>query len=72
MQKRHSWGLIDSATLGLDDSVLDLVTHADAVATTDFVCLVEKCYSVFEVFAIDCNRATLHELDGYVFAVDAQ
>ena len=72
MQKCHSRSLVDSAALGLDDSVFNLVAHADAVTTTDFVCLVEKRDCVFEVFAIDCNRATLHKLDGDVFAVDAK
>ena len=71
MKNRHARGFIDSATLRFDDSVFDLVAHADAVATTDFVCLVEQVNRTLKVFAVDCNRATLHKLNSDVFAVDA-
>jgi hypothetical protein len=34
-QQRHGRGLVDAAALGLDDAVLDLVAHAEAVAAAD-------------------------------------
>jgi hypothetical protein len=35
VQQRHARRLVDAAALGLDDAVLDLVAHAQAVAAAD-------------------------------------
>ena len=37
MQQRQSRRLVDASALGLDDAVLDLVAHAEAVAAADLV-----------------------------------
>ena len=37
VEERHAWRLVDAAALRLDDAVLDLVAHAEAVAAADRV-----------------------------------
>ena len=62
--------LVDAAGLGLDDPVLDLVGHAEAVAATDHVGLVDQRDRVVVPDAVDRDRAALLEADRDVLGVD--
>ena len=62
-QQRHAGCFIDPAALGLDDPVLDLVGHAEPVAASDDVGLVDQSHRVGELLPVDRHRATLDEGD---------
>ena len=49
--------LVDAAALRLDDAVLDLVAHAEAVAAADRVGLEDERHGVGELHAVDRDRA---------------
>src|SRR5690606_23011781 len=69
-QQRHARGLVDAAALGLDDAVLDLVAHAQTVATADLVGLQDQVDRGVEALAVDGDRAALLEGDGDVLGLD--
>src|ERR1039458_2690723 len=62
--------LVDAAALGLDDSILNLVRHAQAVAAADAVGFAKKFDGVIELLAIEGGRETLFEANGDLFALD--
>jgi len=69
-QQCHPGSLVDPATLGLDDAVLDLVAHAQAVPSADFVGLHDQRHLVVEVLTVDGDRVTLIEGHGDDLGLD--
>jgi hypothetical protein len=61
VQERHSGRLVDPAALGLDDPVLDLVAHADAMAAADRVGFEHERPFVREADAVERDRTSLGE-----------
>src|SRR5690606_1516852 len=61
MQQRHARRLVDATALGLDDAVLDLVAHAQAVAPTDAVGLQHEFDQVVVLDAIEGYGTALVE-----------
>ena len=61
VQQRHARRLVDAAALGLDDAVLDLVAHAEAVASADHVGLGEERQRVGEGAAVERHRLAFLE-----------
>ena len=47
-EQRHAGRLVDAAALGLDDAVLDLIAHAEAVAAADRVGLEHQLHRIVE------------------------
>ena len=70
VQQRHARGLVDAAALGLDDAVLDLVTHAQAVASADAVGFVKQRDRVREGPAVQCHRPAFLEAHGHGLGLD--
>ena len=70
MQQRHARRLVDTAALGLDDAVLDLVAHAESMAATDAVGLHEEREIIREVLAVERNRPALFEAHPHGLARD--
>jgi hypothetical protein len=58
-QQRQAGRLVDAAALGLDDAVLDLVAHAQAVAAADAVGFQDQFDRVVEGLAVQGNGAGL-------------
>src|SRR5581483_9420906 len=52
-QQRHAGRFVDAAALGLDDAVLDLVAHAEAMPAADDVGLKEQRHRVGECPAVE-------------------
>ena len=69
-EQRHARRLVDTARLCLDDAVLDLVSHAQAVAATDGVGLDHQGDGVVEALAVDGDGAALLEGDAHILGVD--
>jgi hypothetical protein len=69
-QQRHAGRLVDAARLRLDDPVLDLVGHAEAVPTADGVRLADQGHRVGELAAADRDRSTGDEADRDVLGLD--
>ena len=74
-QQRHARGFVDAAALGLDDAVLDLVAHAQAVAAADAVGFEHQLDRVRVFDAVQRDRLAFLEahrdflgLDGHVIA----
>ena len=57
VQQRHARRLVDAAALGVDDAVLDLVAHAEAVAAADAVGLEEQLEQRGEALAVERRPA---------------
>ncbi len=70
VQQGHARSLVDAAALGLDDPVLDLVGHAQAVAAADGVRLHHQVDGGGELLAVDRHRAALFEADRHVLGED--
>ena len=47
-EQRHARRLVDAAALGLDDPVLDLIAHAEAVAAADAVGFEHQLHGILE------------------------
>ena len=69
-EQRHPGRLVDAARLGLDDPVLDLVGHAQAVAAADRVGLQHEGDVVGEPLAVDRHRVPGLEGDRDVLGLD--
>jgi hypothetical protein len=63
-QQRQAGGLVDAAALGLDDAVLDLVAHAQAVAPADAVGFQDQLHRVGEGLAVQRDRLAFLEAHG--------
>ena len=63
VEERHARRLVDAAALGLDDPVLDLVRHAQAVAAADDVGLGEQRQRRLERAAVELDRLAVLEAD---------
>ena len=59
MQKCKTRSFIDATTLGFDDAVLDLVTHADSVTTTNCINSMNKIYLSSEALPINTDWVSL-------------
>ena len=57
VEQRHARRLVDAAALGVDDAVLDLVAHAQAVAPADAVRLEEELEQRREPLAVRARPA---------------
>ena len=69
-QQRHAGRLVDAARLRLDDPVLDLVGHAQAVPSADRVGLAHERHRVVVVDAVDRDRTAGDELQRHVLGLD--
>jgi hypothetical protein len=69
-EQPHRRRLVDAAGLGLDDPVLDLVRHAQAVPAPDHVGLVHQRHRVVVPDPVDRDRAAALEPDGDVLGSD--
>ena len=67
MKECHSWSFIDSTTFCLDYSVLNLITHPEAMTSTDSICFYyhfdDACIGFFVYF----YRYSLFEFYSYYF-----
>ena len=70
VQQGHPRGLVDAAGLRLDDAVLDLVTHAEPVTTTDGIGFQDEGDLVVVLLAIDGDGYALFEGDRHFLGVD--
>ena len=61
VQQRHARRFVDAAALGLDDPVLDLVAHAEAMSAADGVGLEEQRDGIGERLAVQRDRLALDE-----------
>ena len=62
-QQREPGPFVNAAALRLDDAVLDLIAHAEAVPAADGVRLEEHVERRRESAAVDCDRMPLVEAD---------
>jgi hypothetical protein len=69
-QQRQAGRLVDAAALGLDDAVLDLVAHAQAVAPADAVGLQDQVDQVAEAHAVERDRLAFLEAYRDLFGLD--
>ena len=67
-EQRHAGRLVDAAALGLDDAVLNLVAHAQAVAAADAVGFEQQLDGVGKLVAVERDRQAFFEADGDLFA----
>src|SRR5260370_41036991 len=61
-------GLVDAAALGLDDSILNLIGHAQAVATADAIGFEKKGKGVVAWAAVECDGKDLFKAYRALFA----
>ena len=70
VQQCQAWSLINTAALCFDNSVFDLVAHAEAVTTTNNVCFVDEfCFGI-EFFAIERNWPAFFKAHNDVFGLN--
>ncbi len=69
-EQSEARSLVDAAALGLDDAVLNLVGHAEAVAAADAVGFEQELDGIVELLAVESDREALFEADGDLFALD--
>ena len=69
-QQRQAGSLVDAAALGLDDAVLDLVAHAQAMAPADAVGLQDQRDEVGVFGAVQGDRTAFLEAHGDGLALD--
>ena len=62
--------LVDAAALRLDDPVLDLIAHAEAVAAADRVGLEHQRHGIGERHAVQRDRLALLEADRHGLRLD--
>ena len=62
--------LVNAAALGLDDPVLNLIGHAQAMAATDAIGFKKKFDGVGELAAVEGDGKALFKADGDLFALD--
>ena len=70
IEQRHAGRLVDAAALGLNDAILDLIRHAETVATTDLVRGHHEGDLVGKFLAIDRDGPTLVEANRDLFGFD--
>ena len=70
VQQRQPGRLVDAAALGLDNPVLDLVAHAQAVASADAVGFEHQLDRVGILRAVQRDREAFFEANGDLFALD--
>src|SRR5690606_30416282 len=70
VQQRHARRLVDAPALRLDDAVLDLVAHPEAVAAADLVRPPDELDTVVDHLAVDRDRPAGLEADGDVLRGD--
>ncbi|MGY2931171.1 hypothetical protein ACVWZ6_000773 [Bradyrhizobium sp. GM6.1] len=70
VQQRHTGRFIDAAALGLDDAVLDLVAHAEAVAAADGVSFEEQRDGIREGLAVQRDRLAFLETHHNLLGLD--
>src|ERR1700690_1321804 len=62
--------LVDAAALGLDDSILNLIGHTQAVAAADAVGFEKQGDGRVELLAVQRDGESLFEANGDFFALD--
>ena len=70
VQQRHAGRFVDAAALGLDDAILDLVAHAEAVPATDGIGLEEQRNGIGEGLAVQRNRLAFLKAHDDLFGLD--
>src|SRR5262249_20565831 len=68
-EQREAGRLVDAAALRLDDAVLDLIAHAQAVAPADAVGLGDELHAVPERDPVQRDRVPFFEAHGDFFAL---
>src|SRR5579862_3541001 len=69
-EQSESGSFVDAAALGLDDAILNLVRHAEAVSSSDAICFQKQLNRVVILAAIECDWKTLFEAHRNLFALD--
>ncbi len=70
VQQRHPRGFIDAAAFRFNDTVFDLVAHAQTVTAADAVRFQHHLNIIAEGFAVQGYRVALLEADGHNFCRD--
>src|SRR6185436_7301584 len=66
----HARRLVDAAALRLDDAVLDLVAHAQAVASADRIGFFHQLESIGEALAVERHRLAPGKFHADLLALD--
>ena len=69
-QQGHGGCLVDTARLGLNNAVLDLIGHTQAMPATDRVGFVHQRHRIIIIFAVDGHRSAGHKTKGHVFGLN--
>ena len=70
VQQGHAGGFVNTAALGFDDAVFDLVAHAQTMASTNAVGLQNQFDAVAKSFAVEGNGLTFFKTHGDLLALD--
>ena len=67
MQQRHPGGFINAAALRFDDTVFDLIAHAESMAAADPISFQHQLNVIAKGLSIQRNRVALFKADGDFF-----
>ncbi|CGX15506.1 Uncharacterised protein [Salmonella enterica subsp. enterica serovar Typhi] len=70
VQQCHSGGFINTAAFRFNDTVFDLVAHAQAVTSADAVRFQHHLNIIAEGFTVQRHWMSLFETDGHLFCRD--
>ena len=70
VEQRQAGSFVDSAALGFDDAVFDLVAHAQAVTAADAVGFEHQLNGIGILVAVEGDGPAFHEADRDFFALD--
>ena len=70
MEQCHSRGFVNTAALGFDNTVFDLVAHAETVTAADAVGFEHQFNLVVVFLAVKSNRNALFETNGDFLRLD--
>ena len=69
-QQGHPRRLINTAALGLDDAIFNLIAHAETVPPADPVGLQHHLHGILEADAVQRHRLSFVELHRHFFPLD--
>ena len=70
VQQGHARCFVNAAAFRFDDAVFDLVAHAQAVATANFVGFEEHVDRVSKRLSVQCHRHAFFEANRHLFGFD--
>ena len=70
VQQSQAWSFVDTAALGFNDAVFDLVAHAQAMPSADAVGFQDQFYGIAEFHAIECNGLAFLKAHRNLLALD--